>query len=79
MMFAFTKQQIHLEEQKQNCLPLFRSLELTSSDLEDKDVFLSHFYFFRSYSTTFSLQTTLRNTCFERRPTALSYITEKSQ
>lgn len=63
----------YTEEQKQSCLPLFRCLEPTSSD---KNVFSFTLTFLRANSTSCSLQTTLRKTCLERRPTALAYITE---
>lgn len=48
MVFAFTTKKKHLEEQKQSCLPVFGSLELTSSDPETKMFFLSRLYFFKS-------------------------------
>lgn len=52
MYFTFTTKKIHLEEQKQNCLPVFRSLELTSSALETKMFFFHVYIFLRANSAT---------------------------
>lgn len=41
-----TPKEIHLEEQKQNCLLLFGSLEPSSSDLETK-MFFFYVYVFK--------------------------------